>query len=214
MKYSKILSMKQKVFDFTLKDTTYKVFVTYKYQRNIYFRYKDDGFYVSAPYLTSFKTIEMGLSKYAEKLLKQHKGNISHYSFDEDYVYLLGEKVSLSSLAIPSEEELNKYLKKYALDILKKEVEKYRQIMDISTEYKVRIASTTRQYGSNSKKTHSLSFQTTLIHYSLDIIDTVVVHELAHEFERNHQKHFYEIVYKYSPNYKELQKKLKRGIHK
>ena len=206
--------MKQKVFDFIFKETTYKVFVTYKYQRNIYFRYKDDGFHITAPYLTSFKTIEMGLNKYAEKLLKQHKGNISHFSFDEDYVYLLGEKESLILLGIQNEEDLRKFLKKIAFETISQEVEKYRQIMDISTEYKVRIASTTRQYGSNSKKTHSLSFQTTLIHYSLDIIDTVVVHELAHEFERNHQKHFYEIVYKYSPNYKELQKKLKRGIHK
>ena len=206
--------MKQKVFEFVLKETTYKVFVTYKYQRNVYFRYKEDGFYVTAPYLTSYKTIEMGLNKYAEKLLRQSKGSISHYSFEEDYVYLLGDKVSLASLNISNEEELNKYLKKYALGIIKEEVEKYRQIMDISTEYKVRIASTTRQYGSNSKKTHTLSFQTTLIHYSLDIIDTVVVHELAHDFERNHQKHFYKIVYKYSPDYKELQKKLKRGIHK
>ena len=214
MKYSKILSMKQKIFEYIKDNVSYKVTVTYKYQRNIYFRYKDDGFHVSAPYLTSYKTIEMGLNKYAEKLIKQHKGTISHYSFEEDYVYLLGEQVSLTSLNIKNKEELDKYLKKYALGIISEEVQKYRQIMDISTEYKVRIANTSRQFGSNSKRTHSLSFQTSLIHYSLDIIDTVVVHELAHEFERNHQKGFYDIVYKYSPNYKELQKKLKRGIHK
>ena len=121
--------------------------------------------------------------------------------------------MSLSSLEIKNDDELNKYLKKYALNIIPMEVEKYRQIMEISVPYKVRIANTKHQYGSNSKSTHTLSFQISLIHYSLDIIDTVVVHELAHEFERNHQKGFYEIVYKYCPNYKALQKKLKRGIH-
>ena len=213
MKYSKILNMKQEQFEFVKDNNSYNVFVTYKYQRNIYFRYKEDGFHISAPYFTRRKTIEAGIDKFFDKLLKQHVAKTSHFSFEDDYVYLLGEKVAISSLNIKNDEELHKYLKKYALEIISQEVEKYRQIMDISTIYKIRIADTTHQYGSNSKKTHTLSFQTSLIHYSLDIIDTVVVHELAHEFERNHQKHFYEIVYKYCPNYKPLQRKLKRGIH-
>ena len=214
MKYSKILNMSQKQFEFVKDNVVYNVFVTYKYQRNIYFRYKEDGFHISAPYLTSRKAIEAGINKYFDKLIKQHQKQISHFSFEEDYVFILGEQISLSSLNIKNNEDLNKYLKKYALNIISEEVEKYRQIMDISMQYRVRIANTNHQYGSNSKKTHTLSFQTSLIHYSLDIIDTVVVHELAHEFERNHQKGFYEIVYKYCPNYKALQKKLKRGIHK
>ena len=205
--------MRQKEFEFIKDNVTYKVFVTYKYQRNIYFRYKKDGFYVSAPYLTSKQTILGGIEKFFPKLLKQHDKLYSHFSFEEDHVYLLGEKASISSLNIKNEEELNLFLKKKALGILTEEVKKYQQIMGISTEYKVKIRDTSHQYGSNSKKTHTLSFQTSLIHYSLDIIDTVVVHELAHDFERNHQKGFYEIVYKYSPNYKELQRKLKKGIH-
>ena len=206
--------MKQKEFEFVKDNVTYKVFVTYKsFQRNIYFRYKKDGFYVSAPYLTTNKAIIKGIEKFFPKLIEQHERETSHFSFEDDYVYLLGEKLFLSSLNIKDEKELNLFLKKESLRILLEEVEKYQQIMDISTSYKVKIRNTTRQYGSNSKKTHTLSFQTSLIHFSLDIIDTVVVHELAHHFERNHQKGFYEIVYKYSPDYKSLQKKLKKGIH-
>ena len=205
--------MKQKVFEFEKDNVIYQVHVTYKYQRNVYFRYKEDGFHVSAPYLTSNKLIMSGIEKYFDKLVNQHKQNISHFSFEDDFVYLLGEKVSLSSLSIKDIEELQEYLKEYALEIITNEVRKYEQIMDISKPYKIKIKDTSRQYGSNSKKTHTLSFQTSLIHFSLDIIDTVVVHELAHEFERNHQKGFYDVVYKYSPNYKYLQRKLKKGIH-
>ena len=72
----------------------------------------------------------------------------------------------------------------------------------------------TKSFGSNSSRTHTLSFQINIMHYSEEIIETVVIHELAHEFERNHGKKFYNIVYKYCPRYKELQKKLKKGIHK
>ena len=205
--------MVQKQITFTKNDVTYDVFITYKRQRHIYFRYKEDGFHVSAPYYTLNRTILSGINQYFDRLMKQARKITGHYSFEEDFVYLLGEQVSISSLNIQNEEDLHKYLKKYALEIISQEVDKYVQIMDIYTKYKVKIRDTSNQYGSNSRKTHTLSFQTSLIHYSLDIIDTVVVHELAHEFERNHQKGFYDVVYKYSPNYKVLQKKLKKGIH-
>ena len=214
MEYSKILSMKEKVFDFEKDGTHYKVFVTYKHQRNIYFRYKDDGFHVSATYYARDKIILMGLEKYADKLLEQYNKTIKNYSLEEGYVYLLGVKTPLNNINVKNERELQDYLKNFAFDVITKEVRNYESIMGIDIPYKVTIKDTKRQYGSNSKKTHTLSFQKSLIHYSLPIIDTVVVHELAHEFERNHQKGFYDIVYTYSPSYKTLQRKLKRGIHK
>lgn len=206
--------MKTKQLVFTKNSVNYDVFVTYKFQRNIYFRYKDDGFHVSAPRFTKDKTIIQGIDKFFDRLLIQHKSRTSHYSFEEDYIYILGEKIALSSLNINSEEELEKYLKTQGLGILTTEVRKYEQIMGIKIPYKVKIRDTKNQFGSNSKKTHTLSFQKSLVHFSLEILDTVVVHELAHEFERNHQKGFYDIVYKYSPYYDYYQKKLKKGIHK
>lgn len=207
--------MKTKQLLLERNGTNYNVFVTYKYQRNIYFRYKKDGFHVSAPLLTFDKTIIRGVDKYFDRLIKQYNNaNSNNYSFEEDYVYLLGEKYSLSSLNIKDEKQLNAYLKDRFAEILEEEVRRYEAIMNIAVPYKIKIRNTNNQYGSNSKKTHSLSFKQSLIHYSLEIIDTVVVHELAHEFERNHQKKFYDIVYLYCPNYDKLQKKLKKGIHK
>lgn len=207
--------MKQKLYKFEKDGREYDVIVTFKHQKNIYFRYKENRFHVSSPYLTSFSFIEKGLNKYFYKLIKEKNKEIKHFSFDEDYLYLLGEKHQLSSFdpQIKNEAELNEYLKKISVKTLTNEVRKYEQIMDICVPYNIKIKKTYRQFGSNSKKTHTLSFQLDLIHYSIDIIDTIVVHELAHEFARNHQKEFYDIVYKYCPNYKVLQKKLKRGIH-
>ena len=206
--------MKMSEFTYKYNNKDYVVHVKHAHQRNIYYRYKEDGFYVSAPYLAGKGTIQKGLDKFAEKLIKQFKNSHSNFSFEEDYVYLFGEKVSLKSLNIENSQDLQKFLQEKAYIFISELVKKHEEIMGISDPYKVAVRSTVRQYGSNSKRTHKLSFQIDLIHYSEEIIETVVIHELAHEFERNHSKNFYNIVYKYCPRYRELQKKLKKGIHK
>lgn len=205
-----------KISEFTYKynNKEYVVHVKRSFQRNIYFRYKEDGFYVSAPYGALKITITKGLDKYAGKLLKQYDNSHSNFSFENDFVYLLGEKYSLKDLHIENSQELSVFLKENAEISIKNLVRKNEEIIGISNPYRVVVKNTVRQFGSNSLKTHTLSFQISLVHYSLEIIETVVIHELAHEFERNHGKRFYNIVYKYCPRYKELQKKLKKGIHK
>ena len=66
------------------------------------------------------------------------------------------------------------------------------------------------RYGVNSQRTHALSFTTSLVHFAPDIIVSVVVHELAHDFVFSHSPAFYRIVYLYCPNYKVLHDKLRR----
>ena len=205
--------MKTVTLFYKYKEKEVPVNIRYSYQRNIYYRYREDGFYVSAPHFTSKKRIIAGLDKFAEKLVKQFQQAHSNFSFEEDYVYLLGEKVSLSSLNIKNLQELEGFLKEKALLKITELVRKNEEIMEISEPYKVVVRNTVRQFGSNSKRTHKLSFQINLVHFSSEIIESVVIHELAHEFERNHSENFYNIVYRYCPNYKAVQRKLKKGIH-
>ena len=206
--------MKTATFLYNFNNKDIPVYVKLSHQCNIYYRYREDGFYVSAPYRSSQKHIIRGLDKFAEKLVNQYVKSHSNYSFGDDFLYLLGEKESLSSFGIKNLQELQHFLQEKALILIKSLVRKYEGIMGISEPYRVSVKTTERQFGSNSKRTHSLSFQLDLIHYSVPIIESVVVHELAHEFERNHSKNFYNVVYSYCPDYKILQRKLKKGIHK
>ncbi len=66
------------------------------------------------------------------------------------------------------------------------------------------------RWGTNSKKTHTLTFSMMLIHYDEEVIDSVIVHELAHYFYFDHSKNFYNVVRKYYPNYDEVQSRLKK----
>lgn len=206
--------MKTETMKFEYKGKSYDVFVTFKFQRNINLRIKKDGFHVSAPSLTSRKKVIEMVEKYAPKLIDKFGESFSHFSFEDDYVYVLGEKQKLSELGISNEADLNNFIKEKARVIITDIVRKYEKIMSIEAPYTVKVRKTSSRYGSNSIATHSLSFQIDLIHYSEDIISTVVVHELAHDKHRNHQKGFYDCVYLYCPDYKILQNKLKRGIHK
>lgn len=214
--------MHTKDLDFIYQNNKYVVHVVIKSQRNIYYRFRKGEFFVTAPYLTSEKTIMNGLTKFAPKLLKSSNVINVHYSFDCRYIFLLGKRYELSKLDDPHNDDAFTYfdtadfdekLKKYALSYITERVRKYEKIMNVAPSYKVRVKKMSSRYGSNSRTTHGLSFNLDLIHYSEEIIDSVVVHELAHHFYGGHQNNFYKVVLKYCPNYWELKRKLNKRIH-
>lgn len=209
-----MLNMEIPAFIYTYKGKQYNVFISKRFQRNIYYRFRKDGFYVSCPRLTSRLTITQGLDKFAGKLIAQFEKRNGNYSFSENYIYILGERYELSHFHLENDKDIHDFLNEKAKVVFFNLVRKNEEIMGIKNPYKIKIKNTGSQFGSNSKQTHTLSFQFNLIHFSEEIIESVVIHELAHDFYRNHQEGFYEVVYKYCPKYKEIQKKLKKGIHK
>ena len=84
--------------------------------------------------------------------------------------------------------------------------------MNIPISYQVKITSMRSCIGKNYFTKNLLTFDHDLIHYSLEIIDSVVVHELTHYFVHNHSIDFYDILLKYVPNYKQLSQKLINGV--
>jgi len=75
------------------------------------------------------------------------------------------------------------------------------------TPTSVKINSAKTRWGSCSSR-KSLNFSWRLVMAADDVIDYVVVHELAHIFEMNHSAKFWTIVEKVLPDYKQRQKKL------
>lgn len=212
MKIIKIIS-----FTFALNDKEYDVEVIYKSgKKNITYRFKDGKFIITAPRLASLTNIKNGLIKYGHRLLKYQERPVL---FNDDYIYILSKKVDLrdkviyfvdgSKFEFSTKNELIIFLKKYLYNIIQKLVSVNCKNMNIKENFKIRIKDMKSRYGSYSKKTKSLSFNLLLIHYDISIIESVVIHELAHYFIFNHSKKFYELVLKYCPDYFILDKKLK-----
>ena len=179
--------------------------ITFKRQKNIYLRHSSKGYFCTAPTFSSKKCIFKFIDESLPKLEKRiNKNNHREAPSGIDYTYLLGEKVNFID---------KNTLYEIAKTMLTRFTREYEKIMGITDPYKIKIKETKSRYGSNSKTTHTISYQLDLIHYSEDIIKSVVIHELAHNFVRNHQKAFYNVVYKYCPNYNILRKKLIKGIY-
>lgn len=209
----------QKQFIYQHEDTEYIVNVTFKVgMRYIRYYFRDGQFKVSCPYLVTIKKIKDGLDKFYDSLMAK---NTSLKAEGDDFIYLLGYRYKIQqtgaiplnngdSITYKSHDELKKKLFKWFKEYLKYRTEYYEKMMNIPL-YQVKLRKMKSRYGSNSVGTHTISFSTILIHYSSEIIDAIIVHELAHHFERNHHENFYKVVYQYCPDYKNLHKKLRKG---
>lgn len=216
---------KDKMSQFVYGDKTYNLFIVRKNIKSFIIRSKNDVIVVSCPMLLSKDAIINNLKIYIPRFIDKYMLNrLPPYSFTENYLYLFGDKknlmlgdknlVSDDAVVVKGEKDLPRILKKNLLMYLKKRVEEFSLAMNISpTKYRVSIRNMSTRFGSNSQKTLTLSFQLNLVHFSKDIIDTVVWHELAHDKVHAHNNNFYQLILKYCPNYYSLQVKLKKGIY-
>lgn len=210
-----------KDFFYKVNDTEYLVKVIYKRIKRTYFRFINNEFIITCHPLTTKGYIIKGLDKFASGLVNRSAKEVP---IGENYIYLYGNKIQIMNfgeikfnngdvIKYTSKDELLKKLRKQYLEVVKKKCDYYSSLMHVPA-YKVSIRNMKTRYGSNSKKTKSIHFSTILMHYSSEIIDSVVVHELAHILVFNHSKEFYDVVYKYCPNYKIYRKKLIRGEYR
>ena len=203
-----------KSFLYQVDDKSYVVEITYKRIRNIHFRFDGEKFLITCPRLARISQIKSGLDKYAKKLIKR---SVKMNAESEEYIYILGKKIELSYpgyLALESElisykdnKQLHTRLRKWFLSYLTNRTQFFESVMGIPS-YQVKLRQMKSRYGSNNKSTKTITYSLVLIHYSPEIIDSVIIHELAHCFVYNHGDNFYKVVYKYCPNYDILRKKL------
>ena len=206
----------------TLKDKTYKVFITRKNNKNMYLRVKKDGIYISCNYFVTTSMIksfimknEKDIIKMIETVERKEKKNEEFYYLGNKYDVVILNTISKiefvdNQVFVKNKTYLNTFLKNEASRIFKERLKICYNLFEEDIPYpKVMIGKMKRKWGYCNKRQELIKLNSELIKYSIDEIDYVIIHELCHFLEFNHSKNFWKYVKKYKPNYKENTKVLK-----
>lgn len=130
---------------------------------------------------------------------------ISHSDWIEKHIELRSQRLA-NRPPEPDESEIAD-LKRRAKEVLPRKVAYFSALMGVEAK-SVKITSAKKRLGSCSSE-NGICFSYRVMMYPEDIIDYVVIHELAHIKEHNHSKKFYDIVKRYCPDYEDRERRIK-----
>lgn len=210
----------EKIVYFNYKGENYKVVIEFKNVKNINLRYTKDYIHVSCPTYYELDEINKLIESSAPRLIESRNDKTNRL-FSKEGVYILGNlypyedghfiKVDNHYLLIESEADFYKKIKPYATKVFSYRLQELEKLMTPYKKHILKVRKAISTYGINYYTKKTIILNTYLIHFRVDIIDSVIIHELAHDYVHNHSSEFYRIVYKYCPNYGILQGELKYG---
>mgnify|MGYP003293987276 CR=1 FL=1 len=142
--------------------------------------------------------------KYTNKL----KINIQIEEKQKKLIITVPEGISEQEIKVNVDKGIKKLLKKNTELLIAQRVPHWSDITGFDYN-QVKVRDATTRYGSCMPSKKNLYFSSRLIMLPLDKIDAIIVHELCHIKHKNHNKEFYDLVAKYIPDYKEIDKWLK-----
>ena len=221
-----------------IKGIRFEVIITKKKIRNIYLRLKDTTVSVSAPlFMADYKIYQFIESRKAwiyQAYLSQQNRKLNGYRYQGgDLFYIFGRQYHLvreigkSSVKIIDEtiyltykdesedgiHYLYKHLDRQLLAKAQIYYEKFHYVLLnygylLTPEIHARIM--TSRWGVCYVKKNRINISSYLIHYPLDCLEYIMIHEMTHFIIPNHSRRFYQIVENAMPDYKIADKKLKQ----
>ena len=222
-----------------IKGIRFKVEIEHKWIKNMYLRIKEDTIYVSAPFLTPdhlvYRFIEskrdwiyntyVRLNERKQHSLLYQGGNV-FYLFGEPYeliyqestrrsVQIKEKRIFLSYKEDPQDavKFLYKHLDRILLEKAAECLKKHQGSILLSYGYtltpELRARQMTSKWGVCYTRKNRINISSYLIHYPLECLEYIMVHEMTHFIIPNHSKRFYQIVGNNLPAYKEIRKQLK-----
>lgn len=133
-------------------------------------------------------------------IIKYQKQTKFFFSDSEFFIY--------TPLSIANEQQqallikkLTSFLKKAAQPIFMERLAYWQAAMNLKIS-QLEIRTMKSKWGVCYPKLQKITLNAKLIHFSTQVIDYVVIHELAHLMHANHSKNFWNLVALYCPEYK------------
>jgi predicted metal-dependent hydrolase len=173
-----------------------------------------NGFFLTVP-VNSNKKVNSNFGKrYDDKFYIYYLGQKFRVDIVKDVVNnaIISSSINKISFHVINKKNYKKYIKNWYLKqtsiVINERITIFSTLMNVRYT-KIKIKDNSTRWGSCSSK-GNLNFSLYLAAFPMDIIDYVIIHELAHLKEFNHSKKFWEIVMTMDHNYKEKISYLKK----
>jgi len=128
-------------------------------------------------------------------------------SIDEDEFLYLGQRKKIEDFKIKN---IDNFYKKEILKYLPDLVQEYSIKMNLIPT-SISYRKNKRTWGSCNYK-NGLNFNILLMKFPIELMEYVVIHELAHIEHKNHSKDFWNLVKEFCPDYKQREKLFKKFL--
>lgn len=211
-----------KTFEYKLDGEKYNVEIVIKNNKNTYIKVKEDlTIYVTTNMFTSKRMIKSLLDR-EQDFLRKVLTKVKRQNEKESEFYYLGNKydiikvpfktVEIEDNKIYTKDEITieKWLKKQMQTVFAQRLDYCYKLFEENIPFpKLKIRKMKTRWGVCNRRDLSITINSKLIRYDLNIIDYVIIHELSHLVHFDHSKSFWQTVEKYMPDYKKAVKVLK-----
>lgn len=227
LEYPVLLSGGDKLIQITINQKDIPVELIYKRSnRRIYLRVKAGVVYITTPVKLSLSKIEELIAKNFNFIMKHMKetekidnqihflGKLYALTFLYDKSNMIEVKDTEIVLTIKSLLDAEKLIQELYKRALIKVVEEYAEeiisLFEMPKDIEFIFKRVKGYYGECFPKKKKIILSTRLAKYELKYILSVIYHECAHFKYPHHQKEYYEYLEQRYPNYKRIQKELRK----
>ena len=143
------------------------------------------------------------------EITKKNQISLDLKEEQKQIVITLPERISQDEAKIYGDKIIKKLLKNNTEALIAERLPYWSRITGFNYN-QVKVRDATTRYGSCMPSKKNLYFSSRLIMLPEDKVDAIIVHELCHMKYKYHDKQFYDLVATYIPNYKEIDKWLKK----
>ena len=147
-------------------------------------------------FLDARDLIEKKMTWIENTIIRLEEKNIN----DDEFLYL-GERKKIEDFKIKN---IDSFYKKEILKYLPDLVQEYSIKMNLIPT-SISYRKNKRTWGSCNYK-NGLNFNILLMKFPIELMEYVIIHELAHIQHKNHSKNFWDLVESYCPDYKKREK--------
>lgn len=199
----------------------YPIEIIRKNNKNTYIRVKNNTIIVTTNYLVSGRKIEELISNnrnfidnaLLKGIMEEKDASFKLFGKSYDIIYGFPDiEFSQDKIYAKDKKSFDKFLEKYIYAKYSERLEFWYNSFEENIPYpNLKIRKMTSRWGVCNIKNNNVTLNLELSKYSIEVLDYVIVHELAHFIHPNHSKQFWLLVSKYYPKYKEIRKYLKEN---